>query len=313
MIRKKERKRKMYFSLQEGCLHVATQQEFYEKENMICILSKEEWQKDETLRRTFQMQLEQAEYRCSRMEQYGEYWYAMFHIPPKEGGRNGVRFAFYYMPGRLLFIDCEDCVAEYLLTLVKREQRVGERMGELIYTFLGHFSQEDLSYLQALEREMAVVEEQILENHNEDFHMRMFYIKKKILEMQHAYRQMAEVMRQFTEAKEPWITKEESRMFAGLNSRLERLAQETQLLREYVMQVQEVYQSQIGIRQNDIMKILTIVTTVLLPLTLITGWYGMNFQYMPELQSRYGYPAVMAGSIGVVAGSLFLLKKKGYW
>lgn len=303
----------MYLCLQGGCLHAATQQEFYEKENRICILSKDEWQKDEMLRRTFQMQLEQPGYPGSRMEQHEEYWYAALHIPPKEGGRSGVRFAFYYLPGRLIFVDCENCVEQYLLALMEQKKRAGDSLAELLYLFLGHFFQDDLSYLQALEREIAGLEEQILEDHSEDFHMRMFYIKKKILGMQHAYRQLAEVMRQFAEAKEPWVTKEERRMFAGLNNRLERLAQETQLLREYVMQVQEVYQSQIGIRQNDIMKILTIVTTVLLPLTLITGWYGMNFQYMPELQSRYGYPAVVVGSIGIVAGSLFLLKKKGYW
>ncbi len=48
--------------------------------------------------------------------------------------------------------------------------------------------------------------------------------------------------------------------------------------------VRDVYQSEIGIRQNNVMKVLTIVTTVFLPLTLIAGWYGMNFVYMPELK-----------------------------
>ena len=78
------------------------------------------------------------------------------------------------------------------------------------------------------------------------------------------------------------------------------------------MQVQDVYQSEIGIRQNDVMKVLTIVTTVFLPLTLIAGWYGMNFAHMPELAWKYGYPVVILVSVLIVAVSLYIFKKKKY-
>ena len=50
-----------------------------------------------------------------------------------------------------------------------------------------------------------------------------------------------------------------------------------QTLKEYSMQLREMHQTQIDIRQNEIMKVLTIVTTLFMPLTLIAGWYGMNF------------------------------------
>ncbi len=84
------------------------------------------------------------------------------------------------------------------------------------------------------------------------------------------------------------------------------------MLREYAMQVQDVYQSEIGIRQNNVMKVLTIVTTVFLPLTLIAGWYGMNFVYMPELKWVYGYPVAIGASILVIIVSLWIFKKKKY-
>ena len=84
------------------------------------------------------------------------------------------------------------------------------------------------------------------------------------------------------------------------------------VLREYAMQVQDVYQSEIGIRQNNVMKVLTIVTTVFLPLTLIAGWYGMNFVYMPELKWVYGYPVAIGASILVIIVSLWIFKKKKY-
>ncbi len=79
------------------------------------------------------------------------------------------------------------------------------------------------------------------------------------------------------------------------------------------MQVREIYQSQIDIRQNQIMKVLTVVTTVFLPLSLIAGWYGMNFSGMPELQWPFGYPLVILISVLVVAVTCWFFKKKHYF
>jgi magnesium transporter len=61
------------------------------------------------------------------------------------------------------------------------------------------------------------------------------------------------------------------------------------------------------------MKFFTVVTTIFLPLTLIVGWYGMNFKYMPELTWKYGYFAVIILMIAVVIACLILFKKKKYF
>ena len=102
-------------------------------------------------------------------------------------------------------------------------------------------------------------------------------------------------------------------MFHMLEKRLTRLRDEAQLLREYCLQVRELFQAELDIRQNRIMKILTIVTTVFLPLSLVAGWYGMNFTGMPELEWDYGYPAVIVGSAIVVLLTLWIMKKKKFW
>ena len=101
--------------------------------------------------------------------------------------------------------------------------------------------------------------------------------------------------------------------FARLEARAERLTGDTEVLREYAMEIWEIYQSQINIRQNDIMKVLTIVTTIFLPLTLIAGWYGMNFEHMPEIAWKYGYLTAIGLSVFVVVFCIILFKKKRYW
>ena len=65
-----------------------------------------------------------------------------------------------------------------------------------------------------------------------------------------------------------------------------------------------------SIQQNDLMKVFTIVTAIFLPLTLLAGWYGMNFADMPELHWRYGYPAVAGVSLAIVLGLVWFFKRK---
>ena len=95
--------------------------------------------------------------------------------------------------------------------------------------------------------------------------------------------------------------------------RVERLQNHVHLLRENVLQIRELYQSMQDARQNKIMAVITIVTTIFLPLTLITGWYGMNFVYMPELQWRYGYFAVIMISLVIVIAEIIYFKKKKFF
>ena len=81
-------------------------------------------------------------------------------------------------------------------------------------------------------------------------------------------------------------------------------------LRDHTMQVRDLYNSQLEVRQNRTMTLLTVITTIFMPLTLIAGWYGMNFRYMPELEWPIAYPLVILVSIAIVVFCLILFKKK---
>jgi magnesium transporter len=102
------------------------------------------------------------------------------------------------------------------------------------------------------------------------------------------------------------------RYFKILINRIERLNHNVIHLRDYVTQVREAYQAQVDIKLNKTMKFYTVITTIFLPLTLIAGWYGMNFRHMPELNWFYGYPFVMGLSSVVVAICLIYFKRHDY-
>jgi magnesium transporter len=81
----------------------------------------------------------------------------------------------------------------------------------------------------------------------------------------------------------------------------------TEMYREMISGLQNTYLTSVANRTNEVMKVLTVVSTIFIPLTFLVGVYGMNFQHMPELQSRWGYPAVwvIMGSVAITMLAYF--------
>lgn len=82
--------------------------------------------------------------------------------------------------------------------------------------------------------------------------------------------------------------------------------------REMAIGITDLYMSAVSNRMNEIMKVLTIMASVFIPLTFIAGVYGMNFQFMPELHSRWGYPLVWLSFIALTGGLLVFFRRKGW-
>ena len=182
-----------------------------------------------------------------------------------------------------------------------------------LYELLHQLTAGDLQYIEKLEKALTVLEGEVFHGTVMDFNSNMLQLKKKIFQFYRYYSQLIEVETALEENERNLLSGEYTQAFRKLKERTQRLAAETQVLREYAVQVQEVYQSELGIRQNHIMKILTTVTTVFLPLTLIAGWYGMNFSYMPELSWQYGYPAVISVSLVIFVVLMWVFKRNRFW
>ena len=97
--------------------------------------------------------------------------------------------------------------------------------------------------------------------------------------------------------------------FAILEERSRSMIEDIQVLREEVIQLKEGYQAQRDLKMNRTMQFLTVVTTIFMPLTLLAGWYGMNFN-MPEYDSPFGYPILIIISILLITAGILICKKK---
>lgn len=108
------------------------------------------------------------------------------------------------------------------------------------------------------------------------------------------------------------ISREQAEDWNIFTSRVARLHGYTENIRENLIQLHELYQAQIDIRQNETMAVLTVVTTIFLPLSLLAGWYGMNFTNMPLVDWKYGYLAVILLAVVILGLELRYFWKKGY-
>lgn len=229
--------------------------------------------------------------------------------------KDGVPIAFGYLltPGWVVLCDGSGAAGSMLQHLWREDPQRETGMGSFFYDFLELLIAGDLRHLQALEERLDRLEDQVLSGQIEDFNPQMTAMRKEITGWIRYYTQLDDMICEFQENENGYFTDDEVRAFHLVEKRIGRLTGEAQALREYGLQLRELFQAEIDVRQNRIMKTLTIVTTIFLPLTLVAGWYGMNFAYMPELRWEYGYPVVIGVSVAVVSLSLWIMKKKKFW
>lgn len=235
----------------------------------------------------------------------------LYRIGDRE--KKPIKAAFYLLPRQLVLVEEEGRAYGFLQKLVSCRTRTVESSGELLCELLEELVCDDFLLLERLEGQISALEDLVLGETLEDFEKRMMKTRKTLLRLHSSYERLMNLSQELEENQNEILTPAARRMFHHFTQRMERLSSHTQMLREYSMQVREIYQAQVDTRQNQIMKVLTVVTTIFLPLTLIAGWYGMNFAGMPELHWPFGYPLVILISIAVVVISFWFFKKKKYF
>lgn len=168
----------------------------------------------------------------------------------------------------------------------------------------------DLPLLEGMEKQLNAIEDNIMDGHITGYPVVMNDIRGDLLDLRLHYEQLIDLGQEFQENENEFFKPDTLRYFHMLTERAIRLQEMVTSQREYVAQLRDLLQAQLEVRQNTIMTLLTVITTIFLPLTLIAGWYGMNFHNMPELKWTYGYPLIIIISIAIVAACLAWFKKK---
>ena len=220
-------------------------------------------------------------------------------------------FAFALDEKGVVFIDASGKAAALIARIRATKKWHMPSLERFLYDFLEQIVHDDQMLLESYEKELARLEDEISASDGEVEHLnRVNEIRDDIRALNTHYEQLIDFGQELEENENNFFKEENERYFRLFISKATRLQSKAVSLNDYAIQLRDLQKTRLDVKQNHIMTILTVVTTIFMPLTLIAGWYGMNFQYMPEFGWKLGYPLVILVSLAIAIGGLIYFKKK---
>jgi len=234
-----------------------------------------------------------------------------FSIPDRSDfEKEYIKFAFALDEKGIVFIDDYGHV-EVIISKISSKKQRRPSLERFLYDFLNYIIKDDLKLLKSYELELDNMEIAILNEDSALISERVYEIRSDIRDLRNHYEELIDIAQVFEANENKFFLQDNLRYFNIYLNRLDRLYETASSIRDYTMQIRDLYKMHLDIKQNNIITILTIVTTIFMPLTLIVGWYGMNFKYMPELEYAWAYPTVFLVSLMIlVVGILYFKRKK---
>ena len=253
-----------------------------------------------------------------KLEEYDEYLYVVLYQLEWHGdeemvveeqislviGSNYV-FSFQERPG-----DDFDPIRERLRT---GKGKLRERGSDhLAYALIDATVDNYFTILHRIGSATEQVELELLEEPGQDTMRKLQQIKREMLVVRRAIWPLRDVLATLMRTESALITEDTRVYLRDVHDHAVQVLESVETLRDVVGGMIDLYLSQVALRTNEAMKVLTVMASIFIPLTFIVGVYGMNFDFMPELHTRWGYPAVWAFMISTAVGLLLWFKKRGW-
>ncbi len=286
-------------------------------ENLVEVMSREEYRKLHHTRYHDNLLIKNLENaRYSRADLLKDCIIGTLVIPDKKDLLGGLLIFGYYMDQeKLVFID-DSGEVKNILHEIQREQIMEKTsISHLFFEILEFMVKDEAEFLQSYEENLTEMEDRIMSGQHSriDFPASILKVRKELARISSYYGQLLNVSQTLTENYNRLLRDEECAFFHLFSGRMERLVEHGRELREYALQLREMYQSRMEARRNHSLSFLTMATAVFSPLTLIAGWYGMNFKNMPELNWTYGYMVCVFVSLLLIAGEIWYFKRSGWF
>ncbi len=302
----------MYYKIRNTLEEIRAEEIFDGEECYVAVVSPEEWTRDkEKFNMGIDLEFEIENLFMTKAEVNYDSLTGSFIIPDRSDLlESSNRFAFALDERGIVFIDHDGYAASLVKRIAATKKWRYPGLERFIYDFLETIISGDLNMLERYEDEITIIEDRILEGNLTGELERNNEIRGELLKLKMYYEQLIDLGQELAENENDFFMSDNLRFFELFTARVTRLQGLVSTLKEYTMQVRELYQSELSVKQNRIMTVLTVVTTIIMPLTLVTGWYGMNFKYMPELDSPLAYPIVIGVVILMAISGIIYFKKK---
>lgn len=184
--------------------------------------------------------------------------------------------------------------------------------GAVLHAILDTVVEAYLPVLDGIDDDIGEVESEVFAGTRQTPTQRIYELKREVLEFRKAVFPLESVMDTLTETEHPVINDELTRYFADIGDDIKKVVDQIHTENELLTSALEANLTQVGIRQNEDMRKMSAWVAILAVPTMVAGIYGMNFENMPELETRFGYLTVML-AIAAVCGFLYYKFRKAGW
>lgn len=168
-------------------------------------------------------------------------------------------------------------------------------------------------YFNTVERigdKIEVIEEEIINEPRRQSLIELYNLKREVIYLRKQVWPLRDMIANLLRSETEFITENTQLFFRDLQDHSTRIIDTVETYRDLLSSIMDIYLSTNSNKMNEVMKVLTIMSSIFIPVTFIAGVYGMNFEFMPELKSPYGYAAVWVVMLSVMGGMVFYFKKK---
>jgi magnesium transporter len=251
----------------------------------------------------------------SKIDDYKNYLYAEFSIADYVDYEEGIKLQevhiFLTRNCVVTVRDEEHKVFKYLFQRALKDDRIMSRGSEFLFHLLLDVMVDNYnSILEFFDHEIDEIEEDVLEEPDQETVKRIFTLRRDIYHLKRIVLPQKEMLSQVSRGQYPQISERSALYFRDIYDHLTRIIELSESHRDTLITALEVYFSNVSTKTNQIIKILTIFTVILMPPTFLVGLWGMNFKYMPEYGWRYGYVFFWAIILLITIIMVVFFKKK---
>ena len=180
----------------------------------------------------------------------------------------------------------------------------------LVYSLIDAIVDNYFTIIERLDEKIENLEDKIIIQPNPSNVQAIHKLKRDLIFLRKSVWPLREVINFLEKGESPLVLESTHIYLRDVYGHTIQVMDTVETLRDVISGILDIYLSSINTRMNEIMKMLTIIATIFIPLTFITGIYGMNFQYMPEIKWFWGYPVVLSIMVAIGIGMLIYFKRK---
>jgi magnesium transporter len=251
-----------------------------------------------------------------KMEDFGDYLYVVFKM--LTSGKSGeiVSEQISIILGANFVLSFQEGAEGDVFSLIRERLRSGKgrirKMGAdyLAYSLLDAVVDNYFVVLEKIGEKIELLEAELIENPTQQTVQKIYQLKRELLFLHNAVWPLREAVNALWKHDSPLIHESTAPFLRDAYDHVIHVLDSVDIYREMISSMLDMYLSSVSNRLNAVMKVLTIIATIFMPLTFIVGVYGMNFKHMPELEWQYGYPLVWLAMIGITGLMLYYFKRK---